>query len=108
MLRAFTREFSPGDSHFLLDNGWEKEASNTIQLLTYGPWAQAVDMNRTHSLPISFNRFGQAKRSPSQGEAGRPPASLCIKLKSVMGGKDLSEEIFDFLLVRLKPVCAIL
>lgn len=65
-------------------------------------------MNRTNSLPISFNRFGQAKHSPSGGGAGRPLASQCMKLKSVMGGKDLSEEIFDFLLVRLKPISPIL
>lgn len=29
--------------------------------------------------------------------------SPAFKITSIVGGKDLSEEIFDFLLVRLKP-----
>jgi len=29
--------------------------------------------------------------------------SVTLQITSIVGGKDLSEEIFDFLLVRLKP-----
>jgi hypothetical protein len=36
------------------------------------------------------------------------PASVSLRITSITGGKDLSEEIFDFLLVRLKPFSSIL
>ncbi len=34
--------------------------------------------------------------------------SISLKIKSIIGGKVLGEEIFDFLLVRLKPFSSIL
>lgn len=34
--------------------------------------------------------------------------SCLLASESLLGGKDLSEEIFDFLLVRLKPVPSVL
>lgn len=45
---------------------------------------------------------------PCLGTHPCPPTSISLRLKSLIGGKDLSEEIFDFLLVRLKPYSIVL
>lgn len=53
-------------------------------------------------LPCIFTPSPSGALRP-RGAAPWFSLSATLEITSIVGGKDLSEEIFDFLLVRLKP-----